>query len=113
VARAIRTGDALTGFIVHSEDQAVEAVRRVGSLDRARIRGEFERRFTARRMAQNYLKLYAGLARGRQLPTLMVEAVADKIPARSLLPHGRVAAARTRDGVAPPTLVDAGVRGLQ
>ena len=72
--------DALTGFIVHSEDQAVEAVRRIGTLDRARIRGEFERRFTAQHMAQNYLKLYARLARARRLPTLTVEAMAERNP---------------------------------
>jgi glycosyltransferase involved in cell wall biosynthesis len=83
--------DALTGFIVHSEDQAVEAVRRVGSLDRARIRDEFERRFTARHMAQNYLKLYAGLPRARRLPTL----VGNEIPARSLTTRRHVATAPT------------------
>jgi len=71
--------DALTGFIVHSEDQAVEAVRRIGTLDRERIRGEFERRFTAQRMAQNYLQLYAGLARARRLPTLAAKAVGNEI----------------------------------
>ena len=32
--------DAVTGFIVHSEDQAIEAVRNIGTFDRARIRGE-------------------------------------------------------------------------
>ena len=37
--------DGVTGCIVHSEDQAIDAVRRVATLDRARIRGEFERRF--------------------------------------------------------------------
>ena len=61
--------DGVTGFIVHSEEQAVEAVRRIGSLDRDRIRAEFDRRFTAHRMAQNYLKLYARLARARSVPT--------------------------------------------
>ena len=65
--------DAVTGFIVQDEDQAVQAVRRIGTLNRDRIRGEFERRFTAQRMAQNYLKLYARLARAHRLPTLTVE----------------------------------------
>jgi glycosyltransferase involved in cell wall biosynthesis len=58
--------DKVTGFIVQSENEAVEAVSRIGTLDRDRIRSEFERRFTAQRMAQNYLKLYAGLARARR-----------------------------------------------
>jgi glycosyltransferase involved in cell wall biosynthesis len=61
--------DALTGFIVQSENQAVDAVRRVHTLDRARIRDEFEHRFTANHMAQNYLKLYARLSQARRLAT--------------------------------------------
>jgi glycosyltransferase involved in cell wall biosynthesis len=105
--------DAVTGFIVHSEDQAVEAVRRVGILDRARIRGEFERRFTAQRMAQNYLKLYAGLARARRLPTLATEAVGNEIVARSLVTRRHAAAAPTRDGVPAPALTDAASGILQ
>jgi glycosyltransferase involved in cell wall biosynthesis len=102
--------DAVTGFIVHTEDQAVKAVGRIGTLDRARIRGEFERRFTAQRMAQNYVRLYARLTQARRLPTLMV---GDEIPARLLVPHGRAAAARTRDSVPPPAIGDAGVGVLQ
>jgi len=58
--------EGVTGFIVQSEEQAVEAVKRVGALNRDRIRAEFERRFTAHRMAQNYLKLYTRLARAKR-----------------------------------------------
>jgi len=89
--------DAVTGFIVHSEDQAVEAVRRIDTLDRARIRGEFERRFTAQRMAQNYLKLYERLVQSPRLPALSIRTVADELPARSLVTRGLAGAARTRD----------------
>jgi glycosyltransferase involved in cell wall biosynthesis len=85
--------NAVTGFIVHSEDQAIDAVRRIGMLDRARIRGEFERRFTAQRMAKNYLKLYERLVQARRSPALAIGTVGDELPARSLLPHGRAAAA--------------------
>jgi hypothetical protein len=54
--------------MVESEDQAAAAARRLHSLDRARIRRRFEERFTARRMAEDYLKLYRGLiARHRPL----------------------------------------------
>jgi glycosyltransferase involved in cell wall biosynthesis len=105
--------DAVTGFIVHSEDQAVEAVRRIGTLDRARIRGEFERRFTAQRMAQNYLKVYAGLTRARRLPTLKVGAVGNEIRARSLVTGTHAAAAATREGVPVPALADAVLGVLQ
>jgi glycosyltransferase involved in cell wall biosynthesis len=53
--------DGVTGFIVHDEQEAIEAVGRIGTLDRERIRGEFERRFTAQHMAKNYLELFARL----------------------------------------------------
>jgi glycosyltransferase involved in cell wall biosynthesis len=57
--------DGVTGFVVNSEDEAVQALRGVARLDRNRIRAEFDRRFTAQRMAQNYLKLYSRLAHMR------------------------------------------------
>ena len=47
-----------TGFVVRSEAEAVEAVRRLGTLDRKAVRDQFDARFTARRMAQDYLDLY-------------------------------------------------------
>src|ERR1700677_3487865 len=53
--------NGVTGFIVHSEQQAIEAVGRAIALDRDRIRAEFDRRFTARRMAQNYVSVYSRL----------------------------------------------------
>jgi len=48
----------LTGFIVHDEDEAVEAVRRLPTLDRAAIRRRFEERFSATAMARRYLDIY-------------------------------------------------------
>ena len=56
--------DGLTGFIVEDEAEAVQAVSRIGTLDRARIRARFEQRFTARRMAQDYLDVYEQLTVG-------------------------------------------------
>ncbi len=53
--------DGLTGFIVHDEASAIAAVDRLGELDRALVRRQFERRFTARRMAEDYLDLYEEL----------------------------------------------------
>jgi glycosyltransferase involved in cell wall biosynthesis len=50
--------DGLTGFIVDDVAGAVAAVERAGDLDRAAIRRRFEERWTARRMAQDYLRLY-------------------------------------------------------
>lgn len=54
--------DGRTGFVVSDESEAVAAVARLGTLDRARIRRDFEERFTARRMALNYLTLYERIA---------------------------------------------------
>jgi glycosyltransferase involved in cell wall biosynthesis len=54
--------DGLTGFIVEDEEEATRAVAKIGTLDRDRIRAEFDRRFTAHHMAENYLRLYSRLA---------------------------------------------------
>lgn len=54
--------DGLTGFIVTNEAEAVDAVRRLPDLPRAGIRARFEERFTARRMAKDYLALYSRMA---------------------------------------------------
>jgi glycosyltransferase involved in cell wall biosynthesis len=60
--------DGVTGFIVDDEATAVAATKRLRSLDRAQIRCVFEERFTARRMAEDYLKIYRALgARDRPL----------------------------------------------
>ncbi|HEX7034137.1 MAG TPA: glycosyltransferase family 4 protein [Pseudomonadales bacterium] len=53
--------DGLTGAIVDSEDEAVAAVERVATFDRARIRAEFEHRFSATVMARRYLEIYGSL----------------------------------------------------
>jgi len=51
-----------TGFIVERREDAISAVDRVDSLSRSRCRETFERRFTAQRMASDYLHLYERLA---------------------------------------------------
>jgi len=53
--------DGLTGFIVEDETGAIGAVDRLGHLSREKIRLHFEERFTARRMAQDYLAVYRNL----------------------------------------------------
>ena len=54
--------DGLTGFIVEDEISAIAAVDRLAGLDRDAIRKQFEARFTARRMALDYLEAYRSLA---------------------------------------------------
>jgi len=68
----------VSGFVVNSVDEAVEAARSIGTLDRQTIRKRFEERFTAERMAQDYLAAY------RRLPALRHKAQRDvfAIPSR-------------------------------
>jgi glycosyltransferase involved in cell wall biosynthesis len=53
--------EGVTGFIVEDEISAVAAVGRLSNLSRDGIRKRFEARFTARRMALDYLAAYRGL----------------------------------------------------
>ncbi len=55
--------EGVTGFIVSDIPGAVAAARRVGELDRAEVRRVFEERFTAARMARDYVKVYERLLR--------------------------------------------------
>jgi glycosyltransferase involved in cell wall biosynthesis len=53
--------DGVTGFIVENEDEAIEAIERIPDLDRRRVRAAFERRFTARHMAETYRRSFQKL----------------------------------------------------
>jgi len=53
--------DGLTGFIVEDEISALGVVDGLSRLNRETIRRQFEARFTARRMALDYLAAYRGL----------------------------------------------------
>jgi len=65
VSEVIENG--VTGFVVSSEDDAVAAIRQIHRLDRANIRGQFERRFTTDIMAANYEGLYGSLHRSKTM----------------------------------------------
>ena len=51
----------VTGFLVNSVDEAVEAIGRIGEIDRAACRAAVSARFTADRMADRYLDVYRSL----------------------------------------------------
>ncbi|GLH81029.1 glycosyl transferase [Bradyrhizobium sp. SSBR45G] len=51
----------VTGFVVEDELSAVAAVNRLPDLSRAAVRTRFEQRFTARRMALDYVAAYRKL----------------------------------------------------
>ncbi len=53
----------VSGFIVETEEEAVCAVEAAQKLDRRAVREAFERRFTARRMAEDYERHYIRLVR--------------------------------------------------
>jgi glycosyltransferase involved in cell wall biosynthesis len=62
--------DGESGFVVGDLDAAVAATRRIGELDRAAVRACFERRFSAERMAADYVEIYEQLARGAAVSRL-------------------------------------------
>ena len=54
--------EGVSGFIVEDELGAISAVNRLQALPRDKVRTCFDARFTARRMAEDYLKVYRSLA---------------------------------------------------
>jgi Glycosyl transferases group 1 len=56
--------DGMTGFVVEDVDAAVQAVGRVGWLNRRDCRRAFERRFDAARMTRDYLEVYRTVMAG-------------------------------------------------
>jgi glycosyltransferase involved in cell wall biosynthesis len=70
--------DGVNGFIVDNVDQAAEAVLRAKKLSRPDCRRLFEERFTASRMAADYLRLYeAQLAERAPLAEISTEMLAS------------------------------------
>jgi glycosyltransferase involved in cell wall biosynthesis len=59
----------VSGLIVNNMQEAVSAVAEACTLSRAACRREFEARFTASRMAQDYVKLYEAMLRAKSLST--------------------------------------------
>ena len=53
--------EGVTGFVVEDETGAIGTVDRLAHLSRAGVRRRFEERFTARRMALDYLSVYRSL----------------------------------------------------
>jgi glycosyltransferase involved in cell wall biosynthesis len=60
VAEVIDPG--VTGFLVDTVDEAIDATRQVHLLDRRRCRAVFEHRFSVNRMTADYVELYETLA---------------------------------------------------
>jgi glycosyltransferase involved in cell wall biosynthesis len=58
--------DGVTGFVVDSEAEAIDAIGRLDELDRRKVRARFEERFTSSRMAHEYLRAYETLVGRRK-----------------------------------------------
>jgi glycosyltransferase involved in cell wall biosynthesis len=80
--------DGVTGFVVESVEEAVDAVQRLAVLDRRLCRNVFEERFTATRMAQDYLEVYRRLAQDN---SPMEEGYHDRLQRKE---RGRAAAGK-------------------
>jgi glycosyltransferase involved in cell wall biosynthesis len=57
--------EGVSGFIVSDEESAIHAVSSVPTLNRQLVRRQFERRFTAQRMARDYVAVYEELCAPR------------------------------------------------
>jgi len=55
--------EGMTGSIVETLEAAISALPRVLSLDRRTVRRRFEERFSATRMAEDYVNVYRSLLR--------------------------------------------------
>src|SRR5471030_731315 len=72
----------LTGFIVRTIEQAVEAVSRLSELDRGIVRACFDKRFSVERMARDYLEIYRALP-GVSAPAPPVQLLEDSVALRA------------------------------
>jgi glycosyltransferase involved in cell wall biosynthesis len=57
--------DGRTGFVVDTPDQLVDAIGKVGDLDRAACRAHVERHFDLSVMVEGYERLFRALAEGQ------------------------------------------------
>lgn len=60
--------NGVNGFLVHDAQEAVRAVKQISTIDRDVCRQQFEERFTAKRMAREYLAIYERIVKGAEKP---------------------------------------------
>ena len=79
----------VTGWIVDSVEEAIGAVKATVQLDRKAVRRRFEQRFTARRMANDYIRLYQAIIAQRSrnvVPMARVHALRQGPEQRQIQP---------------------------
>jgi glycosyltransferase involved in cell wall biosynthesis len=80
--------DGVSGRIVDSVEAAAEAAREAALMDRRKVRAEFERRFTAERMAGAYLAAYRLLLARASANTKIMKLPVASPAVPELLPTG-------------------------
>lgn len=60
--------DGVSGFLVHNVEEAVSALRKLYRIDRHNCRDIFEERFSAQRMADDYLDIYEHILKSEPEP---------------------------------------------
>jgi len=58
--------EGVNGFIFETVDEAIKKIKNISSLNRLRVRDTFEKKFTSRHMAENYVKSYEKLISNTQ-----------------------------------------------
>jgi glycosyltransferase involved in cell wall biosynthesis len=78
--------EGVGGFLVRDIDEAVEAVKRLGEIDRRECRRHFELNFTDDRMARDYVKLYNHLIRPKSASITVEEGALNWMEVESPTP---------------------------
>jgi len=88
VPEVLRHG--VTGWVCETEEEMVEAVHRIGEIDRSACRADFEERFTAARMARRYVEVYEAVLANRR-PTFAPARAAAEVrePRYASVPNRR------------------------
>jgi glycosyltransferase involved in cell wall biosynthesis len=53
--------NGINGLVVNTLEEAIKATEKLSSIDRTAVRRRFEERFTARRMADDYVRIYQNI----------------------------------------------------
>jgi glycosyltransferase involved in cell wall biosynthesis len=69
--------NGVSGFVVDTVEEAVNAVRQLAMFDRAACRAEFMKRFSAPKMAQDYTRLYEAMLTAKSAAPETAAAVPD------------------------------------
>lgn len=65
--------DGVTGYLVENPEAAARAVTGISAIDRRMCRSQFEERFSADRMADDYLKIYNRIAKRESKPIALTD----------------------------------------